>query len=202
LLGGLKACPQCGNVNDSSATKCSQCDYNFTTGKEDTEIPRVIADEDNIIRKSPGASGGRAVSIAVTIAVLIVAGIVGFVIWGVQDDIEGAFEDPFQIDIPNGPTIEIPTVFDDGRTFTRASCTREVGNALERLLKAQSKGESVGAIFTDLTQLGAGSFEYRAVIRLYSDIDVQSELATGRRATAVGIAKQRARSECREEYGG
>jgi hypothetical protein len=72
---------------------------------------------------------------------------------------------------------------------------------LTTLLKRQAANKPLNSVFTDLTRLGVGSFEYRTMIELFSDFETQSELATGSQKKAVAMARRDAAAACRQHYG-
>lgn len=202
----MKACPQCGHVNDTAVQTCDMCGYNFTTGAAGTKIPRILADESNIKRTGPsaGGSGGKAVGIAIAVVALLIAGAGGLLAVNFASEDQGSFEsfeDSFEIDIPNAGKIEIPTDFDDGPTFTKASCTAKVGDAVAKLLTWQAKSKPINDLFARYTRFGPASFEYKTLVKFYADFDAQLELANGNREEAIALARKNVAKACAEHYG-
>lgn len=207
MQGGLKSCPQCGNVNDSGNETCKTCGYNFATGEvqqgrapilAEEEIPRIIADPSNI-KRSPEARARRIVTVIGLLIGLGVVGFVGFIFLTVNETVRSA-TDGFEIDLPNGGNIEIPTDLDEGRTFTKASCTRAVSDGVAALLRRQSKGESTTDLFTKYAGWGIASFEYETLIEVFFDFETQSELNTGSTKKAIRVARKNAAQACARHY--
>ena len=208
MQGGMKACPRCGTVNDAGNETCETCDYNFKTGEgasspppiiAEGEVPRIEIDDSSIKGGTSAASGRRVIGFVVAAVALLIVGIAGYVVFAVSDSINEVTA-PFEIELPNGGTIEIPTNFDSGITFTKATCTEELQDGLTLLLRRQAANKSLNEAFTDLTRLGVGSFEYRTLIELYSDFDTQVELSTGSPKKAVAMARRNAAAACSEHY--
>jgi hypothetical protein len=209
VQGGMRACPQCGNVADLATTRCGSCGYNFSTGEAGEDpprilaeggVPRIVVDDSNIRTHPPGGgSGGKVAGIAIALVAFLILGIAGFVAIAVRNTAEGVTES-FEVDIPDGGKIEIPVEFDDGQTFTRRSCTNALQDAVAKLLRRQAAGRSVAGILTDLTALGVRSFEYRTLVKLYSDLETQSELTSGSVKEAVALARRGAARACSRHY--
>lgn len=207
MQGGMRACPQCGAVNDSATETCQECDFNFSTGQPDGgpppilakgDVPRIVVDESNI-KRAVARGPRRVIGIAVSIVVLIILGTIGYVVFAVKDSVDQT-TDPFEFELPEGGTIEIPTDFGSSRTFTRSSCTIELQDALTQLLRRQAANEPLTGIFSDLTSWGVGSFEYGTLIKLYGDFETQNELASGRVRKSITMARRNATRACDARY--
>lgn len=201
----MKACPQCGHVNDTANETCQFCGYNFTTGAAGTKIPRILADEGNIKGSSPSmASRGGGVGIAVAILAVLIAAGGGLLVVNFAAEDQGSlesFDEPFEIDLPDGGNIEIPTEFDDDPKFTRATCTQKVGDAVEKLLRWQAKSKPINDLFAKYTSFGAASFEYKTLVKFYADFDTQMELSTGSLSEATAMARANVKKACADHYG-
>ena len=220
MQGGMKACPRCGTVNDSANETCESCDYNFTTGDggstppriiaegegstpprifAEGEVPRIEIDDSSIKGGTNLAAGRRVIAVVVAAVFVLIAGIGVYVAVAVKDTVDQV-RTPFEIDLPDGGTIVIPTNFGNERTFTRESCTSELQRGLTDLLRTQARNEPLNDLFLQLTDLGVGSFEYRTLIQIYSDFDIQTELATGSKQKAITTARDDAAEACRRHY--
>lgn len=203
----MKACPECGNVSDSGAPMCDSCGYNFETGQsaertriDPTKVPRVLADETQPVSRR---SSGRGAGATVALVAVVIAASAGFVILRVANSVDSARDriDDIQFDELEVPGFEPPdSDLFEGPEFTRASCTREVGSALERLLRAQAKGKPLNDFFNNFTRFGIASFEYKTTLAVYSDQQVQGKLISEKVDKAVRTARSKVKKACRSEY--
>jgi hypothetical protein len=200
VMQGQKLCPRCTRYTDQADVLCGHCGYNFETGEhgEEAEIPTLseesIEDEDTEL-ESPDLpevpppdrtrSGLRTV---VALVVILGFGASILIALPIRDGIE-TFGDADRL----GES--------ESKTEARA-CRESLSRYMKLLLANDGRGtSSAQSILLDAAnELGATSYEYGTLIRLYGEGGLLS--LASRKGTARALKRSRplVRKECRKGY--
>jgi hypothetical protein len=204
MMEGQKLCPRCTRYTDQSDVLCGHCGYNFETGEfgEAAEIPTLSEEsieEEETDLESPDLpevpAPDRTRSGLRTVIALVV--ILGFsasilIVLPIRDAIDSI--DRFgEADRPG----EAPSKRARVRSC-RASLYRYLGLLLAN--DGRGVGSAQSILLDAANELGAPSYEYQTLIRLYGEAGLLS-LAT-RKGTARALERSRplVNKECRKEY--
>jgi hypothetical protein len=207
---GERLCPSCARFGPQSDPVCRHCGYNFDTGAGPSWRGAPILADQPETRTAPGtpqpAARRRWVGRAVT-AVILIAVVSTFVgpIFSLFESAKELIKDvPGQIDV-DVPEITIPGINGDNGPFggdagSAAKCKSGIVRYMQKLLAKDGTGSRpLNELFIEASvKLGAGSFEYRTLVSVFSSNQGKA-LAEGTRAGLRG-AKRDTNRACNKHY--
>lgn len=207
---GQRLCPSCARFGPESAQACKHCGYNFESGSNPSwQGAPILADapERDAASSVPTAATrrhwpGRA--IAAVILIVVVAAFVGPILTLFDSATELIQDLPGQIDV-DVPDISIPDINTDvgpfgGDAGSYDKCHDRITKYIRRMLANDGSGSRpLNELFIQASvKLGAGSFEYRTLVSVFSQ-NQGTAISQGTRAGVRG-AERDAKKACRQHY--